>query len=244
MKFFYVTISDNQYLVDELVRTLRSFRELENNGNFSEYNHALNSILQDNPHIVFIDIDISPNAFQGDTFHLIYEMYQFLDTAPILIAISSSKGKAYDAIKMGFFDFLLKPLQQLEIRKAIFRIKKKRMAHPEKLCVKSYSDFRFIDLDQILYLKADNNTTDLYFREEKKVTAYKSLKTFKELLPSKFVRVHNSYIINSDYITRINFARSLLSLDKDTYKIPFSKSYRGDVEILKSRLFREFSLQV
>lgn len=99
-----------------------------------------------------------------------------------------------------------------------------------KICVKSHGDFRFVDSDEIAYLKADNNSTDIHLLTGESVTAFKTLKLFEQALPSPFVRIHNSYIVNMDAIQRIHSGNSVLYVKPDSTKIPISKSYKDQVD--------------
>ena len=65
------------------------------------------------------------------------------------------------------------------------------------ICVKSYGDYRYIDSNDVLYLEADNNSTDIHLNNGEMITAFKTLKHFENTLPnSQFLRIHNSYMIN------------------------------------------------
>src|SRR5690606_12668274 len=115
--------------------------------------------------------------------------------------------------------------------------KQKQSIGAERICLKSHSDYQFIDLDEIIYLMADNNTTDFFLLHNKKVSAYKTLKHFGRLLPHHFLRIHKSYIINTHQITRINFGKSWVVLRGKTENIPFSKSYKSQIADLKERFY-------
>lgn len=106
---------------------------------------------------------------------------------------------------------------------------------PLVICVKSYGDYRFINASDICYLQADNNSTDLHLINGEMITAFKTLKHFENVLNQPFVRIHNSYIVNVDYVSRIHTGNSVCFLKNSTIKLPFSKSYKENVEmILKS----------
>ncbi|MCB0744141.1 MAG: LytTR family transcriptional regulator, partial [Ignavibacteriae bacterium] len=113
-----------------------------------------------------------------------------------------------------------------------------------KLCLKSYKDYRFIDIDEILFLKADNASTDFFMVDGTKVSAYKTLKFFEDLLPDNFTRIHNSYIVNQNYVSRIHFGRSKCTLKNNNFNIPFSKSYRENVIVLEKELSKKAILSL
>ncbi|MEO1013224.1 MAG: LytTR family DNA-binding domain-containing protein [Bacteroidota bacterium] len=166
------------------------------------------------------------------------ELYQYLENVPMLIGISKSKKYAYEAIKNSFFDYWLMPYNEFDIRKSLLRLKKQRPQEPisKTLCLKSYSDFRYLNTDEILYLQADNNATDFAMMDGTTTSAFKTLKTFEDSLPRNFVRIHQSYIVNTKYVSRINYGKSICSLTNGNRQLPFSKTYKQNVDSLKRRL--------
>jgi DNA-binding LytR/AlgR family response regulator len=103
---------------------------------------------------------------------------------------------------------------------------------PLIICVKSYGDYRFIEAKDICYLQADNNSTDIHLHNGEMITAFKTLKHFEGVLSSPFVRIHNSYIVNIDYVSRIHTGNSVCYIKNTTIKLPFSKSYKENVDAM------------
>lgn len=101
---------------------------------------------------------------------------------------------------------------------------------PLIICVKSYGDYRFIEAKDICYLQADNNSTDIHLYNGEMITAFKTLKHFETVLSSPFVRIHNSYIVNIDYVSRIHTGNAVCYIKNTTTKLPFSKSYKDNVD--------------
>lgn len=101
---------------------------------------------------------------------------------------------------------------------------------PLIICVKSYGDYRFIEAKDICYLQADNNSTDIHLYNGEMITAFKTLKHFEGVLTSPFVRIHNSYIVNIDYVSRIHTGNAVCYIKNTTIKLPFSKSYKENVD--------------
>lgn len=103
---------------------------------------------------------------------------------------------------------------------------------PLVICIKSYGDHRYINADDICYFQADNNSTDIYLNSGDMVTAFKTLKHFEQVLSYPFIRIHNSYIINRNYIARIHNGNSVCYIKNSTKKIPFSKTYKANVDLI------------
>jgi DNA-binding LytR/AlgR family response regulator len=110
------------------------------------------------------------------------------------------------------------------------------ITQPETICLKSYRDFQYLNTRDILYLKADNNTTEFVMKDGSLVNAYKTLKTFENQLPEGFVRIHQSYIVNTNYISGISYGKSVCTLNLHNLQLPFSKSYKTNVDIVKDHL--------
>lgn len=105
---------------------------------------------------------------------------------------------------------------------------------PLILCIKSYGDYRYIDAKDICYFQADNNSTDIHLNNGEMITAFKTLKHFEGILPTPFTRIHNSYIVNRNYISRIHTGNAVCYIKNTTTKLPFSKSYKVNVDAIIS----------
>ena len=92
-----------------------------------------------------------------------------------------------------FYDYILKPVNDFELRKSIARLKLKPKASSNKPCLKSYKDYRFVEMDEILFLKADNTSTDFFMDDGSTISAYKTLKSSESILPDNFTRIHKLY---------------------------------------------------
>ncbi len=237
MNWKYTIIDSEKSTIDILKGRFEAFTDFECVGVSFCYQESVNSILKYTPDVVFINIDGANNRGCFDAIHFINELYQYVIELPKFVAISSTKNYAYDFLKNNFFDYILKPVSELELRKVVSKIKKKSNLNEfNKLCLKSYKDYRFIEIDEILFLKADNNATDFFMNDDSTVSAYKTLKSFELILPKNFIRIHNSYIINSDYVSRIHFGKSKCNIKNCTYIIPFSRSYKRNVNNLEKSL--------
>lgn len=195
---------------------------------------GLNSILKFSPDIVFVNL----NDKASEYFQMAMELNAYITNLPLIIGVSKTKRYAYEAIKNSFFDYWLLPFSEFDIRKSLLRLKKNmpKESKPQTLCLKSYSDFQYLSTEDILYLQADNNATEFFMKDGSVINAFKTLKTFEQQLPKNFVRIHQSYILNTDYVSRINYGRSVCTLKFRKVKLPFSKSYRENIDTLKGIL--------
>jgi DNA-binding LytR/AlgR family response regulator len=235
----YFIIDVDPISIQSIKSVLEDYYEFNCIGVSCDYNSAMNTILKETPDLVFFNID---NTIDNP-FKFAQELNLFNDDFPVFIAMSSSKDKIYEVIKNGFFDFLLNPLEELEIRKSVLRVLKKIPARSRKnICLKSYKDYQYLKTDEILFLKADNNTTDFYMTDGNVISAFKTLKTFEEILPNNFHRIHKSYIINKNFVSRIQYGKFTCTIKRNDYEVPFTKTYIGNIESMNKAL-SEYSYQ-
>ncbi|NER16905.1 LytR/AlgR family response regulator transcription factor [Spongiivirga citrea] len=236
MKYSYVIIDAFEDDVQRLKGALTLFPDYKCMGTADNENSGLDLILRTTPDLVFLDVEIPGNHFNMSLFSIITELAKYTNNPPTFIVVTATKTYAIDAIRNDVLDYLLKPIDSFQLRKVLMRYEKKRTDQPQILCIKSHGDHKFVNVDDLIYLKADNNTTDLFLRDGEKITAFKTLKHFEQALPAHFTRIHHSYIINSKCVSRINFGKSTCTIDNASNLIPFSKSYRENVKHLKKSL--------
>ncbi len=165
------------------------------------------------PGIVFLDIEMPRmdgfemlHRLPGKKFHLIFT--------------TAYDQYAIKAIKYAAFDYLLKPIDIEELKSAISKINSLPQIHTEKklamleenlqgknvfnkIAVHTLDGLLFFTISDIVRLEAQSNYTILYFSNQSKFTASRTLKEFEELLPNDiFFRPHHSHLINLNYIKR------------------------------------------
>jgi two-component system LytT family response regulator len=147
-----------------------------------------------------------------------------------IIFTTAHQEFAIDAIKINALDYLLKPINYIDLADAIKRFEKKAVKIKEennlKLLIKNIdtgsngykniafqteSGFELIKVNSILYCVADNNYCKIVCLDGSKTVLSKSLKYVEESLPSEiFQRIHKSYLVNLNYISRFNKINDLL----------------------------------
>ncbi|MBP6587373.1 MAG: response regulator transcription factor [Flavobacterium sp.] len=267
MNYPYIIIDDNQESVLETQAVAEGFSELVFVASANNYADGLNLILEHNPKIIFLEIDPADKT-SNLSLALINELYRYLKVVPKIIVTTTKKELAFDAIQYEVSDYMIKPVQRMDLVKSLLKLKKtieeevflvkqpviveapklqeeqvakssgqaviQNNEQPLMLCIKSYGDYRYIDARDICYFQADNNSTDIHLNNGEMITAFKTLKHFEGVLPHPFSRIHNSYIVNRNYISRIHTGNAVCYIKNTTTKLPFSKSYKENVDIIIS----------
>ncbi|MBL4663125.1 MAG: response regulator transcription factor [Flavobacteriaceae bacterium] len=231
----YLIIEKGIETIDVIHQTMLDFSEFRYVGSSKDEQSAMNTILKENPDIVFLNVD---NVLENP-FDFVKEINLYSPNPPAFVALSLHKTSAYDVIKMGFVDYLLKPISELEVRKSVLKFQKKnRQEINRTICLKSYKDYQYLNTSEILFLKADNNTTDFYMQDGSVIGAFKTLRTFEDVLPQNFLRIHKSYIINSNYVSRIQYGKSICTISKNNFHIPFTKTFIENVKEMNDILYQ------
>ncbi|WP_159019258.1 LytR/AlgR family response regulator transcription factor [Algibacter sp. L3A6] len=86
-----------------------------------------------------------------------------------------------------------------------------------------------MDIKDILYAKSDNNYTSFLLVDGKSILVSKPLKSFDEKLKEhRFFRVHQSFLINLNYITSFNKRSDEVVLNGN-HAIPVAQSRKKNL---------------
>lgn len=183
---------------------------------------ALLLIQEFEPDLVFLDIQMP----QKNGFTL-------LDIIPQrnfeVIFTTAYKDHAITAFKHEAFDYLLKPIDSLELQKTIVRFEEKRKSNSvedtlqiiEKqlnthnvIVLNTLDSEEYVNLNDILFLKADGNYTEFYLEGGKKFLLSKPIGHFQKRLEKSnlFTRIHNSFLANSTKFLRYDKKEGYMTL--------------------------------
>ena len=193
------------------------------------------------PNLIFLDINLT----DGTGFDVLAQTEDFNYK---VIFITAYEEYALQALKAGAVDYLLKPVDVEELKKALEKVidlpvetQKQQIADAQKVflndrntLVLSFKDtFQIIDLNDLMYCESDKGYTTFYLNNGKKHLASKPLKEYEDQLNlSYFTRPHQSFIVNLKFVDRYDKAGTIHL--KNGIKIPVSTRKRDN---FISRLF-------
>lgn len=117
--------------------------------------------------------------------------------------------------------------------------------------INSRSGFAVINLEKVVYLKADGNYTDFYFNDGKTKTHLSTLSSFltdietsyaDANIPSPFFRMGRSYIINTEYVSSVNILNGVLTFESDIIKPIVSN--KANLRSLRDFLVEKYKSQM
>jgi two-component system LytT family response regulator len=175
---------------------------------------ALKSIKEQKPQLLFLDIEMPHmNGF---------EMLEKLPEIDFeLIFTTSYDQYAIKAIRFSALDYLLKPIDQDDLRKAVqkvannsdhdsdqqIKILLQKLNHPtiavNKIAIPTMEGLQMILVESIISCAADRNYAVIMLKNGQKITASRTLKELEEMLEDySFTRVHHSYLVNLNEVDK------------------------------------------
>ena len=235
MRYSFLIIDDDLDSTSRITGLFEHFPNYKCAGLVKDNENVITEICRLKPQLIIASVPFSKN--EGSlSFSKIVEMYQYLEIMPYFIVLSPDAEFALEAIQSGVSDYVTNQLTTHELGKCLFKFEKKNVPLiPSQICIKSYTDYQFVNLNDIIYLKADNNTTDIKLNNSKTVNAYKTLKHFENTLPFYFLRIHKSYIVNVNHVSRIQFGKLKCILDYNE-TLPFSLTYRTNIDTIVKKI--------
>lgn len=75
----------------------------------------------------------------------------------------------------------------------------------KKIVIPVSTGFEILNVNDIIYIKAEGSYTKIYLSNNVSYTMSKNLKYFESVFETNtsFVRIHRSYLVNINFITRI-----------------------------------------
>lgn len=112
----------------------------------------------------------------------------------------------------------------------LFLIEREKNSNLSNKVIEIKADRRIhrVNADDIMFVEGKGNYTTYNLSNDSKITAYGSIKKTLETLPSNFVRVHKSFIINKNKIR--SFDANTIQIEDES--IPRGKSVNDEVLFL------------
>ncbi len=229
-------IIDDESALRDINRSLLNdnFPNIEIVGEADSVNSGIELIKNSNPDIVLLDIEIKG----GTGFNILQKVksYNFK-----LVFITAFNHFAIKAIKFSAIDYILKPVNEFEFINAIENTLQKIESHEmekqvsnffdhyekktqsKKIVLRTSEAMHIIDISDIIYCQSDNSYTSFYLSDSKKIIVSRTLKEFSELLEDyDFLRPHQSYLVNLNFIKKVDKSDGGFIIMNNGKEIPVS----------------------
>lgn len=201
---------------------------------------GLRSINDIQPDIVFLDIEMD----DGTGLELLAQLDQINFQ---LVFVTAFNKYAVDAFKFSAIDFLLKPVDGMELIAAVHKAKSNiEVKHvvsqvkvlqeavlynkDKKIVLKNSDAIYIIKVSDIVHCLADGSYTHFYLADGREILISKRLKEYEDLLSSfHFVRTHHAHLVNLNKVVRMDKADGGVLILENNAQVPVSQRKREHV---------------
>ena len=205
-------------------------------GTFTDALEAMKILKSEKIDVMFLDIHLP--KLSGIDF------LKTLPNPPQVILTTAFSEYALESYELNVVDYLLKPFSFQRFIQAISKLSMQPHTslssssnisseespiatknHSEEIFIKSGYDYIRIKTDDIIFIMADSDYTELHLTDKMHLST-ESLRYWEDFLPKqKFMRIHKSYIINTTKISKVSGNQIFLENDKN---IPIGRAYKND----------------
>ncbi|MBS3908692.1 MAG: response regulator [Actinobacteria bacterium] len=236
MKLKTLIVDDEAPARSELRYMLEKAPDVHVVGEATNASEALELIRALNYDLVFIDIHM-PGLSGLDVVAALKDLEQM----PSVVFVTAYGEHAVQAFELDAVDYLVKPIDEDRLMKAISKVIKHRETKPapqvpakaepvieiERIPVESKGKTLLLALQDVIYVSSRNDIVFVHTADNTYITKF-TLKTLEDRLKNKsFLRVHRSYIVNLAHVIEIvpMYGRSYILKVRGTQKneIPVSR---------------------
>jgi two-component system, LytTR family, response regulator len=201
---------------------------------------GVKTIKEHNPDLVFLDIEMPKvNGF---------DVLEMTKTHNYKVIFTTAYDQfAIKAFKYSAIDYLLKPIDIEELKVAVSKVKSYDNTSLEsklnllyqhmglnqskltKIALPIGDAYEMVNFTDIIRCESDSNYTTIFLTDGRKVTLSKTLKDVEDALSNTaFFRVHNSHLINSQYVSKFYKTDGGYVVMQDGKQISISRSRKDD----------------
>lgn len=223
-------VEDEPYIRKGLITQIKSINNsIVIIGECESINDAVIVAKSCTPDLVFLDINLTDGT--GFEFLAQTTMLDFK-----VIFVTAYEDFALQAIKNGAIDYILKPVDIDELTNAINKVltlttkqvqqqiqvtQEHFKGEKNRIVLSLQEGFQVLYLEDLVYCNSDKGYTTFYLVDGRNFIASKPIKEFELQLPNEqFIRTHQSYIININFVDKLDKNR-IIHL-KNGIQVPLS----------------------
>jgi two-component system, LytTR family, response regulator len=245
-------VDDEALALKRLSRMLTATGRVDIAGTHTDPVEAVDGILRLKPDALFLDIEMP--GMTG------FEMLAKLDPQPVVVFTTAYDRYALRAFGVNSVDYLLKPIEQAQLERALDKIERLRGSaeprqeirellerlravaappadYPERIASRMGERVEFVELERVTHFFAADKLTYAATAAKNYVVDPTIQELEQKLDPRKFIRIHRATLLNLDHLHDLHawFAGRMLVRLKDEKKTELAVS-RDRVKALKERL--------
>lgn len=224
MKIRCLAIDDEPMALEKLKNYISRIPYLELVGACEGTYEAMEIMATESIDAIYIDINMPDvNGF---------DFVSSLVDPPMVVFTTAYPEYAVESYKIRAVDYLLKPFGFDDFQRSASNLLRQqklvdsdRHSDKERDYIYIKVDYRYLRVlfDDILYFEGMNEYLKLHLKDADPILTHTTFKNMIDSLPSSFIQVHRSYVINMKHIKEVE--RSVILLDSGA-RISISDSYK------------------
>lgn len=222
-------VDDEEDARDILERVLMRIEDIQVVGKANHVDQGFEMTLKLKPDIVMLDIQMPGK----DGFALVNQLKKF-DLKTTIIFVTAYNEYAIHALKVAAFDYLMKPVELVELKDTISRYRQEKITEineqkvdilldllnkKDKISFNTRTGYIYIQPSDIIYCEADINYTEIHFEGSRTEVVTVNIGRIEEMLiKANFFRISRSYLINLEYLVKADRKTKTCELYKNDQK--------------------------
>lgn len=167
--------------------------------NYFSAEDLINHYKDDYFDLIFLDIEIGPHNGID-----VAEKIRKMTSKTIIIFISNFPHYVFDSFRVEALHFLVKPISEAEFANVFNRALFKFKSVNSSISLKWQNERYVIKISTIKYIEGYKRHITIYTTDGTYEALGKIPELLKELSPHGFIRIHQGFIVNMDYIKRFD----------------------------------------
>lgn len=227
-----IVVDDEELALSGLVMMLETFPEINIAATCSNGVEAIKEIHERQPDVVFLDVNMP--YLNG------FEVLELLgDESPLVVFVTAYDEYAVKAFEANAVDYLLKPVNPERLKQTVERLlnkdtisqkaqqqlirkQQRSRMNIDRILVRDNNTVHVIAAADILWIEAQDDYVAIKTRDEVYLKLERLTNLENQLDEQHFKRIHRSYIVNADYLVRIENQK--WAVLKNGTKLPVSRS--------------------
>lgn len=241
-----VIVDDEALARASLNEALKQFPDIRVMAECPNGFEAVKAVQQFKPQLLFLDVRM-PRLDGFDVVELLG------DDAPVVIFVTSYDEYALKAFEAEALDYILKPVKPERLGKSIQRVRQQLQTEPPqrldtlvdrhregqgpstRILIRSGTEVVIIPVEDIIYFEAQDDYVKIHSTGKSHLKTERLSRLEKTLDNQLFCRIHRSYLINIDFLEKIEpYSKdNKLAILRNGAKLPISRSgYNRLMELL------------
>ena len=232
-----IVVDDEPHARDALEKALEKHVEVELLASCVNGLEAVKAVNELKPQLMFLDVQM-PKLDGFDVLELLGP------TAPSVVFVTAFDEYAVKAFEANAIDYLLKPLDPDRLQQALVKVRRKqhskqtealekivddparRETSQRRILVRDGSDVHVIPVDDVLYMESADDYVAIHTAEDTHIKLDRLNKLEQRLDSRQFCRIHRSYLLNINYLAKIEQETkdSRIAILTNSTELPISRS--------------------